>query len=286
MINFTIDRSLAEVVSADPASARVLESFGLDYCCGGRRSLGDACSEAGVDPEVVLDALANIEPGPAPDWASMGPAELVEHLETTHHAYLHTELERLDALAEKVAGVHGSRHPETVEVRAVYKKLRADLEPHLLKEERVLFPMIRELATSSVAPSFQCGSVWNPISVMMLEHDRAGELLATLRTVTNGYQTPADGCASYRALYEGLAQLETDTHLHVHKENNLLFPAVVALEARWTDSAPMTSPADLGGDPPCWSHLTGSFDDDLCDLDVKVVDVIPQRSPATSPESM
>jgi regulator of cell morphogenesis and NO signaling len=234
MINLTVDRSLAEVVNAVPASARVLESFGLDYCCGGRRPLGDACSEAGVDAEVVLDALANIEPGTEPDWASMGPAELVEHLERTHHAYLHTELERLDALAEKVADVHGSRHPETIKVRVVYTELRADLEPHLLKEERVLFPMIRELATSSVAPIFHCGSVRNPISVMMLEHDRAGELLETLRTVTTGYQTPTDGCASYRALYDGLAQLETDMHLHVHKENNLLFPAVVALEERWT----------------------------------------------------
>jgi len=237
MINLTIERSLAEVVSAVPASARVLESSGLDYCCGGRRPLGVACAAAGDEPEVVLDALANIETGPAPDWASMGPAELVEHFETTHHAYLHTELGRLGALAEKVAGVHGSRHPETVEVRAVYEKLRADLEPHLSKEERVLFPMIRELATSSVAPSFQCGPVSKPISVMMLEHDRAGELLATLRTVTGGYQIPADGCASYRALYEGLAQLEADTHLHVHKENNLLFPAVVALEAAWPERA-------------------------------------------------
>jgi regulator of cell morphogenesis and NO signaling len=245
MTNFTIDRSLAEVVNAVPASARVLESFGLDYCCGGRRRVGDACSEAGVDPEVVLEALADIEPEPAPDWASMGPAELVGHLETTHHAYLHTELERLDALADKVASVHGSQHPETIEVRAVYKKLRADLEPHLLKEERELFPLIRELTTRSVAPSVHCGSVWNPISVMMLEHDRAGELLATLRVVTNLYQTPADGCASYRALYDGLAQLETDTHLHVHKENNLLFPADIALEAGWTNSAPMSSPSDL-----------------------------------------
>ena len=232
MLEFTIDQTLAEIASVVAASARVLESFDLDYCCGGHRPLGDACSGAGVDPVTVLDALSNVAPQPAPEWVSMDLTELVDHLEATHHAYLHTELERLDALAEKVVGVHARNHAELIEIRAVYASLLAEFEPHLVKEERVLFPMIRELAASSVAPSFHCGSVWNPISVMMREHDRAGALLATLHRATNAYQTPADGCASYRAFYDGLAELETDTHLHVHKENNLLFPAVVALEDR------------------------------------------------------
>ncbi len=235
MTDVTVDRTLAEIVNASPASARVLESFGLDYCCGGNRRLDDACSSTSLDPELVLDALADLEPGPEPDWVSMGPVELVDHLEAVHHAYLHSELPRLDALADKVAGVHGERHPELHEVRAGYRALRADLEPHLMKEEQVLFPMIRELATASTPLVFPCGSVQNPISVMMTEHDRAGDLLSTLRVLTNGYRVPADGCASYRAFYDGLAELETDTHLHVHKENNLLFPAVVALEQRWSD---------------------------------------------------
>jgi regulator of cell morphogenesis and NO signaling len=228
--SFTLNQSLAEVVSALPDSTRVLESFGLDYCCGGHRSLGDACSDAGIGSGVVLDALADIEPGPAPDWASMGPVELVDHIENTHHAYLHSELGRLDALAEKVAGVHGARHREVIEVETVYGELHADLEPHLIKEEHVLFPMIRALVTSSDAPSSHSGSVRNPISVMMLEHDRAGKLLELLSAMTNHYQAPEDGCASYRALYDGLARLESDTHLHIYKENNLLFPTVIALE--------------------------------------------------------
>jgi len=232
MTRVTTDQTLAEVVNASGGSARILESFGLDYCCGGARRLDDACSEAHLDPTVVVDALANLTPAPEPDWTSMAPVELVDHLESVHHAYLHTELGRLDALAEKVTEVHGDRHPELHEVRATYQALRADLEPHLMKEERVLFPMIRELATAAAAPDFHCGSLQNPISVMLTEHDRAGELLATLRTQTDGYRTPADGCASYRAFYDGLAELEHDTHLHVHKENNVLFPAVIALEQR------------------------------------------------------
>ena len=144
-------------------------------------------------------------------------------------------LTAMGQLADKVTGVHGTRHPELHEVRAGYRALEADLEPHLLKEERVLFPMIRELAAASAPPAFHCGSLQNPISVMMAEHDRAGELLSALHTQTDGYRTPADGCASYHAFYAGLAQLETDTHLHVHKENNVLFPAVIALERRWSN---------------------------------------------------
>jgi regulator of cell morphogenesis and NO signaling len=164
----------------------------------------------------------------------MGLVELVDQIEATHHAYLHTELSRLEALAEKVTAKHAVRHPELEEVRSTYAELSEDFTPHLTKEERVLFPMIRELATSPTAPTFHCGSLKNPISMMMLEHDGVGELLEKLRALTNGYQTPANGCASYRALYDGLAELEADTHLHVHKENNLLFPAVIALEESWS----------------------------------------------------
>lgn len=226
------NRTLGDIVTSAPSSARVLERFGLDYCCGGRRTLADACESAGVDTAEVIAALEAIEPGPTPDWASMGPAELVDHLEATHHRYLHDELPRLAALVAKVHGVHGQNHPELTDVKATFDELHAELAPHLMKEERVLFPMIRELATADTAPQFHCGSLRNPISVMLREHDSTGEQLERLRTITDGYAPPPDACASYRALYEGLAELEADTHLHVHKENNLLFPAVLELEHR------------------------------------------------------
>lgn len=224
--------TLADLVTASPAAARILERHGLDYCCGGQRSLEQSCASNGVDLGVVLDELATIDGEPGPDWASMRPAELVDHIEATHHRYLHDELPRLTALAIKVEGVHGARHPELHEVRSTHEELQNDLEPHLMKEERVLFPMIRELESSETVPRFHCGSLRNPISVMLTEHDRAGELLARLRAVTDDYRVPDDACASYTILYQGLAELEADTHLHVHKENNLLFPAVVELEQR------------------------------------------------------
>ncbi len=226
--------TLAAIVDDNPGAARVLERHQLDYCCGGRRTLEQACAERGLDPAVVLDALDALEPGTTADWTAMDPATLVDHIEATHHHYLHQELPRLAALVEKVVGVHGTRHLELRFVESTFRDLQLDLEPHLAKEERVLFPMIRELAAATSAPTFRCGSVANPIRMMRLEHDDAGDLLAHLRKVTNGYQPPADACASYQALYRGLAELEADTHLHVHKENNVLFPAVLALEERLT----------------------------------------------------
>ena len=219
--------TLADLVTAAPATARVLERHHLDYCCGGGQSLRTACAAAGVDPDSVLAEIDALAAGPEADWTSLSPTELVDHIESTHHAYLHEEMGRLSALAAKVLAVHGERHPELVGVAETYAALRADLEPHLAKEERVLFPMIRELDAAATPPSVPRASVADPIRVMVREHDRAGELLARLRTLTNGFAPPADACASYRALYVALEELEADTHLHVHKENNVLFPAVL-----------------------------------------------------------
>ncbi len=228
----TIDatRSLGELVNEAPDRARVLERLGLDYCCGGARSLADACAAAGLHLDEVLPALEVDGADAVDDWTALDPAALVDHLEAVHHRYLWDELPRLCALADKVADVHGARHPELNTVRGLVADLRADLEPHLVKEERVLFPMVRGLASADGPVEQHCGSVRNPISVMLAEHDRAGALLAALRTATGGHRVPPDGCASYEALYQGLAALEADTHLHIHKENNLLFPAVEALE--------------------------------------------------------
>lgn len=224
----------AEVASASPSLIRELERLGLDYCCGGKRSLEAACRQQGLDPVVVVAELSSqpLAAEPAAEWLSLPPAELVEHLEATHHRYLKQELPRLSGLAAKVSRVHGEKHPELIRIAEVLAAIRADLEPHLRKEEEVLFPMIRTLASATNRPSFPCGSITNPIALMEHEHTVVGGLLEQLRALTHGYQAPADTCASTRALMAGLAELESDTHQHVHKENNHLFPAVTVLEER------------------------------------------------------
>lgn len=223
----TVDAAttLGALVNTSPGAARVLESVGLDYCCGGQRPLSEACAEKGIDPDDVLRRLAETENGEQVDWAGMGTVELVDHIESTHHRYLHEELPRLVALAQKVASVHGERHPELVALAGDVVELHDDLEPHMMKEERVLFPLIRSLEDPAAGPPPMDPA--GPISVMMAEHDVAGELLERIRARTGDFEVPADACASYTALYQGLEAVEHDTHIHVHKENNVLFPAVL-----------------------------------------------------------
>ena len=220
-------RTLGHLVAEAPARAAVLDRLGVDYCCHGQRSLADACAAAGLNAAEVSAELDAVTDAVAVDYPKE-PAALADHIEATHHRYLHGELPELDALAVKVAGVHHERHPELVAVGRLVAELGVELEPHMLKEERVLFPAIRALVDG--AREFPFGTVRNPIRMMSLEHDRAGELLAELRAATDGYLVPDDGCASYRSLYERLERLEADTHRHIHLENNVLFPAAIAVE--------------------------------------------------------
>ena len=232
MVKIDVSMTLAGAVDAAPELAREFERRGLDYCCGGHRTLGEACALLGLDPEAAAaEFSATAATSGSAEWTTMTADVLVDHIEATHHRYLWDEMPRVTALVDKIVTVHGGRHLELVEVAACFAHVRADLEPHMLKEERVLFPMIRELATSTGAPSFHCGSLQNPISVMLSEHDAVGDLLARLRRLTDDYTPPPDGCASYAACFEAMAELEADTHLHIHKENNVLFPMVLQLEA-------------------------------------------------------
>ncbi len=219
--------TLGDIVSMRPSLATDLERRGLDYCCHGGRSLADAAREAGLDAQIVAEELSATDVGePAAAWATFGPAELVDHIETVHHQYLWAEMPRITALVDKIVSVHGDRHPELAEVQRLYNELRADIEPHLIREEQELFPMIRELAATTGGPESHDAAIVAQIELLAAEHETVGDLLDELHRVTSGYTTPADGCASYAACYRALAELEADTHLHVHKENNLLFPAV------------------------------------------------------------
>jgi regulator of cell morphogenesis and NO signaling len=219
--------TLGEIVAANPAAARALDRLGLDYCCHGDRTVADASVAAGLDPAVVAAELDALPVDGDRTWTELDAPALAEHIVATHHHYLHEELPLLDELAAKVLSVHGRNHPELVRVRALVAAVKADLEPHLRKEEQVLFPAIA--AAAAGRREFPFGTVAQPIRVMLAEHDRAGDLLAGLRAATSGYAVPDDACASYRSLYQRLEALELDTHLHVHKENHTLFPAALAL---------------------------------------------------------
>jgi regulator of cell morphogenesis and NO signaling len=220
-------RTLASLVADAPERGAVFDHLGLDYCCHGQRSLADACTAAGLDTDQVTAEVGRVASG-----SSLGtpvePAALVDHIEATHHAYLHTELPELSALAAKVRTVHGERHPELAAVERLVNALRTDLEPHLAKEERVLFPAVRALTRGQ--RDFPFMTIRNPVRMMTVEHDLAGRVLSELRRAAHGFEAPDDGCASYRSLYARLEQLERDTHEHIHLENNILFPAVIALE--------------------------------------------------------
>ena len=224
-------RSLGELVAESPDRARVFDRLGLDYCCHGDRSLAEATEAAGLNPLAVAAALAAVATpapiAPAPDVGNL--VALIDDIVRGHHAFLRDELPALVALAAKVNEVHGSRHPELAAVHQLVVALRADLEPHMLKEERILFPAVRLLVDGQ--RRFGFGTIGNPIRMMRLEHEQAGDLLAELRRATGGYAVPADGCASYETLYRRLEHVEEDTHLHIHKENNVLFPMAEALQA-------------------------------------------------------
>ncbi len=219
-------KTLGELVAADERWAALFDRLGLDYCCGGSRTLEAACRERGLDPATVaavLDALEATEAAdePAVDWRTRSLAELIDHIVATHHAYLRRELPRLSALIDRVAQVHGPRSPWLHEVREVFGRLKRELEAHMRSEEEVIFPLIRVLEEGSADAAAEL----EPLLVQAeREHDAAGKALHRLRTLSDHYRPPEWACSSFRALLEGLQALEADMHRHVHRENNVLFP--------------------------------------------------------------
>ena len=222
--------TVADIVIAKPAAARVFERHAIDYCCHGQRPLDQACAEAGADIDAVQAELDALGAAPATVAVANEVGALIGHVVSVHHTYLRRELPRLGELMTKVIAAHGTAHPEVHAVAATLEALTDDLLPHLVKEEKVLFPLAIELLGAVETTQFHCGSVMNPIRVMHAEHDRVGELLATLRQQTGGYQPPDDACPTWRALYTGCGELEADVHQHVHLENNVLFPKIIGLE--------------------------------------------------------
>jgi len=232
----SIDTTVGQLVTERPSRSRVFEALGVNYCCGGKRSLGEVCAEKGLDATTVLRMLEAYElPGAGSedgkDWSEAPMTELVGHIVEVHHGYLKEALPRLERLVGRVATVHGEGHPEILELRETFGTLKPELEAHLLKEEEVLFPMCRELEEAEVRPEFHRRSVENPIRTLVAEHEEVGGVLLRMRELTGGYEPPEGACNTYRAMLDGLEELERDVHLHVHKENNVLFPKASAAEA-------------------------------------------------------
>lgn len=233
----TSERTVREIALENPASFRVFESLGIDYCCGGKQSLKDACLRAGVPEESVLKLLANLETARHEEsgrWTEAPLAELTAHIVSRHHDFVRSESTRLAALLEKVVARHGKAQPELASIQETFIELVRELSTHMLKEEQVLFPYLNSMDAAihagKPAPPAFFGSVKNPIGHMLADHDDAGALLARMSSLSDRYQAPPDACPSYKALYHGLEEFERDLHRHVHLENNILFPRSLEME--------------------------------------------------------
>ncbi len=240
-MNQMINKTIREIALAAPATTRVFEEFKIDYCCGGRRSIADACAAAGIDEAVLTKRIGDVIASQSAEEdrahpEDKKPSELIDYILAKHHIFTAAEIERLRPLMAKVALRHGEHYPELLELQAIFTALTASLLPHMQREEMVLFPHIKMLEAAvngdTPAPVSHFGTVQNPVRMMMSEHDADGARLERMRAISRDYQLPDDACPSFTALYAGIQDLERDLHRHIHLENNVLFPASLELESR------------------------------------------------------
>lgn len=232
--------TVREMAANSLAAVRVFEKFGIDYCCGGKRPLADVCRDKGYDPDVVaaeLDAALAESAAPERDWKTAPLSELTQHIIGVHHEYLRRELPAIQTRLDKVYRVYNQRYgPTLIGLPEVYANLRGELELHTRKEEIILFPAIEAFEEAVNAgrqlPATPFGTVANPIHMMEREHESAGQALARIHEITRDFELPEHACVTYRALMTGLDELERDLHMHIHLENNILFPRAEKLEAQ------------------------------------------------------
>jgi len=238
-MSVTTGKTVRELALENPAATRVFEKLGIDYCCGGSQSLEQACQAANLPIDQVLDSLEAAEIASQPagagrDWQQASLTDLIAHIISTHHKYVREEITRLGPLFEKVCSVHGKNRPELLQIEETFEALAQELTMHMMKEEMVLFPYVTRMEEAVIQkepvlpPPF--GTVQNPVSMMMHEHDSAGNALRAIRQASNGFTPPPDACVSYQNLYRALLDFEADLHQHIHLENNILFPRAIELE--------------------------------------------------------
>lgn len=234
----TTTQTVRDIATENPGAVRVFEKYGIDYCCGGRVPLADACAAKNLN---VDDVIASLEGAVAPsssgekDWGKESLASLAAYIVDTHHAFVNREIPRLNGLAGKVVSRHGDTRQELAVIQSKLAELGEEMITHQGKEEIVLFPYIgkfeRYASGSGVKPRSCFGTIDHPITMMTRDHDYAGNLIADIRRLSQDYTPPADACPTFRAFYAGLLEFEQDLHQHIHLENNILFPRALALEA-------------------------------------------------------
>jgi regulator of cell morphogenesis and NO signaling len=223
-----VDRTVGELVAERPGRSRIFQAHGIDFCCQGGRTVAEACERKGISAQPLVEQLeAELADKSA---AAQNPAELplhdlADYIVQTHHNFLRRELPRLHTMASRVAEVHGGHTPSLVEIFNVFGGLEEELTSHILKEERVLFPLVAALSRREALPVALDG----PIGCMIHEHENAGAALSRLRELSNDFQPPTEACNTYRALFAGLKDLEEDLHTHIHLENSVLFPGAIEL---------------------------------------------------------
>jgi len=226
--------SLAQIVNNNHQAASVFEKYHLDFCCKGKRSLEQACTEQQLSISKVTEDLENIftkDSNSAVDFEKMNLAQLVDYIVQTHHAYVKNEMPQIHTYLEKVSSKHGERHPELNKISQTFAAVKEEMEGHMKKEEMILFPRIKELqklADNEYAQlQLNISYLQSPITVMEQEHDHAGNLLNDIRILSNDYTPPQDACTTYRLSFAALKAFELDLHQHVHLENNILFPKAI-----------------------------------------------------------
>lgn len=231
-------QTVGEIAAENPWSVRVFESLGIDYCCGGKRVLNDACARAGVEAWQVLQLLADTQKAASAKntrrWDEMPLRNLTSHIVRKHHGYVRQEIPRLEAMGAKISAKHGARHPEVIQIAELFSAVAQELTTHMMKEEQMLFPFIEEMEIAieqrAAIPSACFDSVERPIANMIADHEDAGAILSSMRELSSGYAPPDGACPTFRAFYQGISDFERDLHEHIHLENNILFPRAVVME--------------------------------------------------------
>lgn len=222
--------SVGEIVANDFRTSAVFKKAGIDFCCGGKQSFADACIEKQVDPVLLEKEIMDLTTSPSNEfmnYRSWDPAFLADYIVNTHHRFVRKQLPDLMFYTDKIANVHGENHKELIEVAELFGQINDELTQHMKNEEEVLFPAIRQMASGS---SEQAKStIKSEISRMFGEHDFAGGAMDKINVLTGGYTIPADACNTYRVAFQLLEQFEDDLHIHIHLENNILFPAALRL---------------------------------------------------------